>query len=52
MYYKVVVKLINLFIMFYNVLFRIGVNLEVDIVKCLSKVKNIIGIKEVSGNLE
>lgn len=51
-HYKAVAKSINLPIMLYNVPSRTGVNLEVDTVKRLSKVKNIIGIKEASGNLE
>ena len=50
-HFKAVAKAIKLPIMLYNVPSRTGVNLEVDTVKKLSQIKNIIGIKEASGDL-
>lgn len=38
-------------IIIYNVPKRTGINLDLEIVKCLSYHKNIIGIKEASGDL-
>jgi 4-hydroxy-tetrahydrodipicolinate synthase len=51
-HYKAVSKSVDLPIMLYNVPSRTGVNMKVDTVKKLSHIKNIIGVKEASGNLE
>lgn len=51
-HFKAVAKSINLPIMLYNVPSRTGVNMDVKTVVRLSKVNNIIGVKEASGNLE
>lgn len=51
-HFKAIAKAISLPIMLYNVPSRTGVNLEPKTVKRLSAIKNIIGIKEASGNLE
>ncbi len=38
-------------IILYNIASRTGVNMEVSLIQKLSKIKNIVGIKEASGNL-
>lgn len=50
-HYKAVSKSVDLPIMLYNVPSRTGVNMNVNTVKKLSHIKNIIGVKEASGNL-
>ncbi|WP_025724715.1 4-hydroxy-tetrahydrodipicolinate synthase [Acholeplasma granularum] len=50
-HYKSIAKAINLPLMMYNVPSRTGVNMLPETVKKLSKIKNIIGTKEASGNL-
>ncbi len=50
-HYKSISNSINIPIILYNVPSRTGVNLESDTVIKLSKLKNIVAIKEASGNL-
>jgi 4-hydroxy-tetrahydrodipicolinate synthase len=51
-HYEAIAKEVELPIILYNVPSRTGVNLDVETVVHLSKVKNIVAIKEASGNLE
>lgn len=50
-HYKAIANHVNLPIILYNVPSRTGVNILPETVFKLSKIKNIIGIKEASGNL-
>lgn len=49
--YKLIAKTTDLPIIIYNVPSRTGVNIEASTVYELSKISNIIGIKEASGNI-
>lgn len=49
--YKTISDSVNIPIILYNVPSRTGVNIEVSTVLKLSKLKNIVGIKEASGNI-
>lgn len=51
-YYKTISNAVKLPIIAYNVPSRTGVNIEPQTVLKLSKIKNIVGIKEASGNLK
>lgn len=51
-HYKSIAKKVNLPIILYNVPSRTGVNILPKTVKELSKIKNIIAIKEASGNID
>ncbi len=51
LHYKMIAKSIHIPIILYNVPSRTGVNLLPETVVKLSKIKNIVGIKEASGNL-
>lgn len=50
-HYKEIASSTELPIILYNVPSRTGVNIEAKTVKELSKIKNIVGIKEASGNI-
>ncbi len=50
-HYKTIAEVCNIPIILYNVPKRTGIDLKPDLVAKLSKVKNIIGIKEASGSL-
>ena len=50
LHYKLIAKATKLPIILYNVPSRTGVNVLPDTVKKLSKIKNIVAIKEASGN--
>ncbi|PAF45315.1 4-hydroxy-tetrahydrodipicolinate synthase [Helicobacter sp. 11S02629-2] len=52
LHYKAIAESIELPVLLYNVPGRTGVNIEVETVIRLSKVKNIYGIKEASGSIE
>lgn len=51
-HYKAVAASVNLPILMYNMPGKTGINIEPESVKELAKVKNIVGIKDSSGNLE
>ena len=51
-HFKEIAEAVDLPQVIYNVPSRTGVNIEPDTLAKLAKVKNIIGIKEASGNLE
>jgi 4-hydroxy-tetrahydrodipicolinate synthase len=51
-HFTAIANAVNLPIILYNVPSRCGVNIQADTVIELSKVSNIIGVKEASGNLE
>lgn len=50
-HYKILAENVNLPIILYNVPSRTGLNIEPKTVLELSKIKNIVGIKEASGNI-
>lgn len=51
-YYKSVAGSVDIPVILYNIPKNTGVNLEPDTVKILAEVKNIVGIKDSSGNIE
>lgn len=50
-HYKMVAESVKIPIILYNVPSRTGVNISPETVKRLAKIKNIVGIKESSGNI-
>lgn len=50
-HYRMIAESTSLPIILYNVPGRTGMNIEAKTVKELSKIKNIVGIKEASGNI-
>lgn len=50
-HFKAIAEITHLPVMLYNIPGRSVVNIEVDTVVALSKIKNIVSIKEASGNL-
>lgn len=50
-HFKAIAEITHLPVMLYNIPGRSVVNMEVDTVVALSKIKNIVSIKEASGNL-
>ncbi len=50
-HYKKISETIDIPLILYNIKSRTGVNIEVDTILKLSEIKNIIGIKEASGDL-
>lgn len=50
-HFKLISENINIPIVLYNIASRTGVNMSSDLVFRLSKIKNIVAIKEASGNL-
>lgn len=51
-HYKTIAESVNLPIIMYNMPSKTGVNIEPESVRNLAKIKNIVGIKDSSGNLE
>lgn len=51
-YFKMIAEAVDIPIILYNVPSRTGQSIPVDVVVELSKINNIIGIKEASGDLE
>lgn len=52
LHFKSVAESVDIPIVLYNIASRTGVNIEPETVAKLSTIKNIVGIKEASGNLE
>lgn len=52
LHYKAIAESVNLPIMMYNMPGKTGINIEPESVRELSKVKNIVGIKDSSGKLD
>ncbi len=52
LHFKTILEEVDIPIMLYNIPSRTGINMSVDTVKRLSELKNIIAIKEASGNLQ
>ena len=52
LHFKAVADAVNIPIVLYNIASRTGVNIEPETVAELAKIKNIVGIKEASGNLD
>ena len=50
-HFKMVAECVDIPVILYNVPSRTGMNLPVEVVEELSKVENIVGIKEASGNI-
>ena len=50
-HYKSIAKSVKIPIILYNVPSRTGVNIPLDVYEKLSKIDNIVGIKEASGNI-
>ena len=50
-HFKAIAENVNIPIILYNIASRTGVNMEPSLVEKLSKIKNIVGIKEASGNI-
>lgn len=50
-HYKAIAKSVKFPIILYNVPSRTGVNIPIDVYEKLSKIDNIVGIKEASGNV-
>lgn len=50
-HYKLIAENVNCPIILYNVPGRTGVNLSIPLLKKLSEIKNIVAIKEASGNI-
>ena len=51
MHYKTIANNVTIPIILYNVPSRTGVNIDIDTLIKLSKIPNIVGIKEASGNI-
>ncbi|MBU1887624.1 MAG: 4-hydroxy-tetrahydrodipicolinate synthase [Candidatus Omnitrophica bacterium] len=51
-HFKKIVEEVGLPIIVYNIASRTGINITPETMQRLSKVKNIVGVKEASGNLE
>jgi 4-hydroxy-tetrahydrodipicolinate synthase len=51
-HFTAIAKAVNLPIILYNVPSRCGVNIQAETVVELSKISNIVGVKEASGNLD
>jgi 4-hydroxy-tetrahydrodipicolinate synthase len=52
LHYKAIVKVTNIPIILYNISLRTGKNMDVNLIKRLADLENIISIKEASGNIE
>lgn len=52
LHFKAVAEVVDIPIILYNIASRTGVNIEPETVAELAKIKNIVGIKESSGNLD
>jgi len=52
LHFKAVAEAVDIPIILYNIASRTGVNIEPETVADLARIKNIVGIKESSGNLD
>jgi len=52
LHFKAVAEEVDLLMIVYNIASRTGVNIEPETMARISKVKNIVGVKESSGNME
>lgn len=52
LHYKTIANSVNLPIIMYNMPGKTGINIEPESVRELSKIKNIVGIKDSSGKLD
>lgn len=52
LHFKAVAEAVDIPILLYNIASRTGVNIEPETIAELSKIKNIAGVKESSGNLD
>ena len=52
LHFKAVADVVDIPIVLYNIASRTGVNIEPETIAELAKIKNIVGIKEASGNLD
>jgi len=52
MHFKAIAEAVDIPIILYNIASRTGVNIEPETFAKLAEIKNIIGVKEASGNLE
>ncbi len=52
LHYKAITEAVSIPIILYNIAGRTGKNIEPDLMAKLAGIKNIIGVKEASGNLE
>ncbi len=50
-HFKVIAEAVSIPVILYNVPSRTGVNISIDALKELSKIENIVAIKEASGNI-
>ena len=50
-HYKIIAESVDIPVILYNVPGRTGVNLSINLLKKLAQIKNIIAIKEASGNI-
>ncbi len=50
-HFKLISESINIPIVLYNIVSRVGINMSSDLIFKLSKIKNIVAVKEASGNL-
>jgi len=52
LHFKAVADVVDIPIVLYNIASRTGVNIEPETIAELAKIKNIVGVKEASGNLD
>ncbi len=52
LHFKAIAEAVDIPIILYNIASRTGVNIEPETVAQLAQIKNIVGIKEASGNLD
>ncbi|OIO79593.1 MAG: 4-hydroxy-tetrahydrodipicolinate synthase [Candidatus Omnitrophica bacterium CG12_big_fil_rev_8_21_14_0_65_43_15] len=52
LHFKAVADAVDIPIVLYNIASRTGVNIEPETIAELAKIKNIVGVKEASGNLD
>ena len=50
-HFKAIAESVNIPIILYNVPSRTGMNISLEVLEALTSVKNIVGIKEASGNM-
>jgi 4-hydroxy-tetrahydrodipicolinate synthase len=51
-HFKAIAEAVNIPIVIYNIQGRTGINLETSTLMELAKIKNIVGVKEASGNIQ